>query len=133
MNAADAFQPDGGEIIFDLPNGLHGFFLVDAVGKRFDQAQIAIVSDPKRPEHAVIAGLSCLSCHSHGLNDKADQVRDHVEKNPDAFPKEETAAVLALYPPRDRFAAVLHGDNVATARRWRRPAGVTSAPIRLRR
>ena len=29
VDAADAFTPDGGEIIFDLPNGLHGFFLAD--------------------------------------------------------------------------------------------------------
>ena len=111
VGAAESFQPDGGEIIFDLPNGLHGFFLVDGAAKRLDQAQIAIVSDPKRPEHAVIAGVSCLSCHARGLNDKADQVREHVENNAGAFAKAEADSVLALYPPRDRFTALLRGDN----------------------
>ena len=111
VGAADPFQPDGGEIIFDLPNGLHGFFLADAAGKRLDQARTEIVSDPKRPEHAVVAGVSCMSCHAHGFNDKADQVRPNVLKNPEGFPREEADAVLALYPPHDRFEALLHGDN----------------------
>ena len=111
VDAADSFTPDGGEIIFDLPNGLHGFYLADGAGKRLDQARIAIVSDPKRPEHAVIAGISCMSCHAHGLNDKADQVRDHVQKNADAFSKDEADSVLALYPPHDRFEALLRADN----------------------
>ncbi len=111
VDAADAFEPDGGETIFDLPNGLHSFFLADGAGKRLDQARTAIVSDPKRPEHAVVAGISCLSCHSHGLNDKADQVREDVRKNAAAFPKEEADAVLALYPPHERFQALLRVDN----------------------
>jgi hypothetical protein len=107
---ANAFQPDGGELIFELPNGLHAYLLVDGSGRRLDQAPTAIVSDPKRPERAVVAGLSCLSCHSRGLNHKADQVREHVLNNPGAFPKEETDNVLALYPPRERFEEVLNKD-----------------------
>jgi hypothetical protein len=106
----NSFQQDGGELIFELPNGLHAYLLVDAGGKRLDQAPTAIVSDPKRPERAVVAGLSCLSCHSRGLNDKADQVRDHVRKNPGAFPQAETDTVLALYPPHDRFESVVRLD-----------------------
>jgi hypothetical protein len=108
---AHAFQPDGGEMIFELPNGLHAYFLTDGGGKRLDQAPVTIVSDPKRPERAVVAGASCMSCHARGFNDKADQIRDHVLKNPGAFPRAEADAVLALYPPRERFEALLRGDN----------------------
>jgi mono/diheme cytochrome c family protein len=119
----NAFQPDGGELIFELPNGLHAYLLVDGGGKRLDQVSTEIVSDPKRPERAVVAGLSCLSCHSRGLNDKADQIREHVLKNPGAFPKEETDAVLALYPPHEQFEEVLNKD----VSRYRRALEKTGA------
>jgi mono/diheme cytochrome c family protein len=106
-----SFEPDGGEMIFDLPNGLHAFFLSDGGGKRLDQAPVAVVSDPKRPERAVVAGVSCLSCHPRGLNGKSDQVRQHVANNPGSFPADESQTVLALYPPEDRFAALIRADN----------------------
>ena len=106
----NSFQADGSEMIFDLPNGLHAYFLVDSSGRRMDQAPPTIVSDPKRPERAVVAGLSCLSCHSRGLNDKTDQVRAHVQKNMTAFSQSETNTILALYPPGDRFEELLRGD-----------------------
>ncbi len=106
-----SFEPDGGEMIFNLPNGLHAFFLADGGGKRLDQAPVTVVSDPKRPERAVVAGVSCLSCHPRGLNGKADQVREHVGKNPGSFAPAEAQTVLALYPPEERLAALIRADN----------------------
>jgi hypothetical protein len=93
-----SFVPDGGEIIFHLPNGLHGYMLVDGSGRRIDRAPVEIVSDPKRPDRVVENGLSCMSCHAQGVIAKADQVRAHVLKNRTSFAAADVAAVRALYP-----------------------------------
>ena len=74
--------------------------LVDGQGRRIDKGPTAIVSDPQRPDRAVENGLSCMSCHARGMIDKADQVRDHVEKNAAAFARRDVETILALYPPR---------------------------------
>ncbi len=73
-----AFQHDGGEMIFSLPNGLQAYMLCDASGKRIDKGPIEVVRDTKEiggtPE--VINGLSCIHCHRHGMIDFRDSVRD---------------------------------------------------------
>src|SRR5262249_4975095 len=104
------FKHAGGEIIFSLPNGLQGYLLVDAHGNRIDKGPVAIVSDPKRPDRAVENGISCMSCHVRGINPKTDQIRAHVEKNRKSFTKNEVETVLALYPPRDKFDALVRED-----------------------
>ena len=48
------FTPSGGEIIFNLPNGLQGYLLVDGRGSRIDDAPIAIVSILQGVERARI-------------------------------------------------------------------------------
>ena len=77
------FQHAGGEAIFALPNGLHAYFLANADNTRLDKAPIAIVSDPKRPDRAVEAGVSCMSCHVTGILPKADQMLDHLGEEPE--------------------------------------------------
>ncbi len=109
--AADSFVPAGGEAIFHLPNGLHGYLLLDGNGRRVDKASVEIVSDPQRPDRAVEAGLSCMSCHARGYIHKADQVRAHVAKNAGSFSKEAIETVRALYPPENRFKALIDQDN----------------------
>jgi formylglycine-generating enzyme required for sulfatase activity/mono/diheme cytochrome c family protein len=92
-----AFEHDGGEIIFSLPNGLQAYLLVDADGKRIDKGPTQIVRDPKRPDSAVVNGLSCMTCHVRGMIVKDDQVRQAVLANPDAYSPGEIAAVKAIY------------------------------------
>jgi tetratricopeptide (TPR) repeat protein len=83
------------------------------------------VSDPRRPDRAVENGLSCMSCHHHGMIEKADQVRDHVLKNADAFTKADLETIKALFPPRKVFAELLNND----ARRFQEAVAATGAPL----
>jgi WD40 repeat protein/mono/diheme cytochrome c family protein len=110
------FQHAGGEIIFNLPNGLQGYMLVNAVNVRIDKGPIAIVSDPKRPDRAVETGVSCMNCHYRGILPKADQIRAHVEKNPQAFSRADAELIRALYVPEERMKTLMDED----AERFRR-------------
>jgi mono/diheme cytochrome c family protein len=106
-----SFAHAGGEMIFDLPNGLHGYLLADGTGRRVDKGPVEIVSDPKRPDQRVETGVSCMTCHARGLIPKADQVRAHVEKNQASFTRADLETIKALYPPRARMQALLDEDN----------------------
>ena len=106
----DGFEQAGGEIIFNLPNGLQGYALVDGVGRRIDRASVEIVSDPNRPDHIVEAGLSCMSCHTRGMIRKDDQVRAHVTKNPTVFSAEDAAVVRAQYVKHAVMDALFERD-----------------------
>lgn len=108
---ATSFQPAGGEIIFHLPNGLHGYLLVDAAGRRIDKAPAEIVADPRRPDQRVESGISCMSCHARGLLPKADQLRAHVEKNAGVFSDAIRDAIRATHPRKADFDARIDEDN----------------------
>ena len=56
-----SFTHDGGEIIFNLPNGLQAYYLADAGGRRLDAAPIKIVRNPAASDPTVRNGLSCSS------------------------------------------------------------------------
>jgi hypothetical protein len=92
-----AFEQAGGEVIFNLPNGLQGYMLADAKDRRLDApAPIGIVSDKSEtagtPE--IVNGLSCLACHSSGMKPFRDEVRDHPAVVARPFEK-----VQRLYAP----------------------------------
>ncbi|MEX0585149.1 MAG: transcriptional regulator, partial [Pirellulales bacterium] len=63
-----AFESDGGEMIFNLPNGLQGYFLTDGKGARIDAGPVEVVSDALKTAGtpAIVNGLSCMACHKHG-------------------------------------------------------------------
>lgn len=104
------FKHAGGEAIFALPNGLHAYYIVNANNVRLDKAPIAIVSDPKRPDRSVEAGVSCMSCHVTGILPKADQMIDHLAKTPKAFTRSETELIKALYPGKDQALKLMERD-----------------------
>ncbi len=106
-----SFVHDGGEVIFNLPNGLQGYLLVNAAGQRIDRAPVEIVSDPNRPDRVVENGVSCMGCHARGIIAKADQVRAHVEKNPNAFGAADAEAVRALYAPAEKTRSLMNQDE----------------------
>ena len=74
------FTHDGGEIIFNLPNGLQAYYLVDAGGGRLDVAPTSIVSNPAASDPAVRNGLSCIGCHTQGMKTFEDDVRAVVDQ-----------------------------------------------------
>ena len=107
---ANSFQHAAGEIIFNLPNGLQGYMLVNANNVRQDKGATAIVSDPKRPDRAVEAGISCMACHARGINFKDDQIRAHVAKNRQAFSRKDAELIRALYVPQDKMRKLMEED-----------------------
>ena len=89
------FTHDGGEAIFNLPNGLQGYYLVNASGFRLDEAPINIVSNPAASDPTVRNGLSCIGCHTEGMKTFEDQVRSVIESNTN--PPYNKAQALRLY------------------------------------
>jgi WD40 repeat protein/mono/diheme cytochrome c family protein len=108
--AEDPFRHIGGEAIFALPNGLHAYVLYTANDARLNKGPINVVSDPKRPDRAVEAGVSCMGCHATGILPKADQVIDHLAKNPKAFKREEAGIIRALYPGKEAGLKLMEAD-----------------------
>lgn len=64
-----AFESDGGEMIFTLPNGLQGYFLTDGKGTRINSGPVEVVSDALKTSGtpAIVNGLSCMACHKYGV------------------------------------------------------------------
>jgi WD40 repeat protein/mono/diheme cytochrome c family protein len=105
------FRHVGGESIFTLPNGLHGYYICNATNNKLDKAPVSIVSDPKRPDRAVEVGVSCMSCHTTGILPKADQMLDHLDKNPKAFTRTEAELIRALYPGKEVVLKLMEDDT----------------------
>ncbi len=100
-----AFTHDGGEVIFNLPNGLQGYYLVNASGSRLDAAPINIVSNPAASDPTVRNGLSCFGCHTEGMKTFEDQVRSVIESS--ATPD---AQALRLYVEQAEMDVLLQED-----------------------
>ena len=102
------FTQDGGEIIFNLPNGLQGYLIVDASGFRLNEAPINIVSNPAASDPTVRNGLSCFGCHIEGMNKFEDQVRSAIESH--ANPPYDKAQALRLYVQKSDLDARVEED-----------------------
>ena len=104
-----SFTHDGGEVIFNLPNGLQAYYLSDAGGRRLDEAPINIVRNPAASDPTVRNGLSCIGCHTEGMKDFEDQVRGFVQKNPD--PPFNKDRALQLYTDKATMSGLLAEDT----------------------
>ena len=103
-----AFEHDGGEIIFNLPNGLQAYMLVDGKDRRIDAGPIEVVSDALKTSGspAIVNGVSCFACHKQGMiNPPADEIREFSL----VFGKEKEQ-VKRLYPPQDAMQAKVDTD-----------------------
>lgn len=112
-NFGDGFDHAGGEMIFQLPNGLQLYMLTDANGNRLAVAPTPIVSDLTRPSSEVTNAISCFRCHHSGMLPPArgDEVRKHYEANAFAYSRREVDIVRALYPGNAAIMKQLTADN----------------------
>jgi mono/diheme cytochrome c family protein len=117
-----AFEHDGGEMIFSLPNGLQGYYLSDASGKQINVGPTTIVSHRKRPTGAkngvtIVNARSCFDCHANGIIPNTDQLRSSIALS-NLFNTDQKEILLAMYveqkemdehykADRDRFVAAL--------------------------
>ena len=92
------FRHDGGEIVFNLPNGLQAYYISDASGNRIDEAPTAIVSNPDERDGIVRNGISCIGCHTEGMKTFEDEVRAVITKAPDGPAKVQA---LRLYVEKE--------------------------------
>src|SRR5206468_12213404 len=103
-----AFEHDGGEIIFSLPNGLQGYLLVDGKDNRIDEGPTSVVSDSLKTSGtaAIVTGTSCMACHKHGMIPFTDTLRQGTAVAGDAWLK-----VQQLYPPPEKMNDLLRKDT----------------------
>ena len=104
-----AFEHDGGEIIFHLPNGLQGYMLIDGKDNRIDAGPTSVVSDENKTSGNVeiVNGLSCMYCHKAGMiTNFKDEVRGGVELGGEAKEKVED-----LYPTHKEMQELVAEDN----------------------
>ena len=98
------FERDGGEVIFNLPNGLQAYYISDALGNRIDVAPTEIVSNPAASDPAVRNGISCIGCHTEGMKEFEDGVRSVIEQteNP-SFDKDHALRLYVSKVEMDRL------------------------------
>jgi hypothetical protein len=103
-----AFKHDGGEVIFNLPNGLQGYMLLDGQGKRINAGPIDVVSDRLKSSGTafIVNGLSCMVCHKNGMNPFTDTVRAGAGVFGPAQKKVER-----LYPPKEVMSKLVARDS----------------------
>ncbi|MBW3599120.1 MAG: c-type cytochrome [Planctomycetes bacterium] len=104
------FDEDGGEFIFNLPNGLQGYFVSDAAGRRLVEAPTSIVTDKFAEDKTVRNGLSCMRCHERGVKTFTDTIRPAVESLPGS-PGFKKRDVLDLYPTQEEMDELLKEDE----------------------
>jgi mono/diheme cytochrome c family protein len=104
-----AFEHDGGEAIWSLPNGLQAYILVNAKGGRIDAGPIEVVFDRASLLGApsIVNGISCIACHRAGMiTDFRDEIR-----TAEAVGGEAREKVKALYPPPEPMQALIQQDR----------------------
>ncbi|HKU38896.1 MAG TPA: hypothetical protein VJR89_12135 [Polyangiales bacterium] len=108
------FQHASSEVLFSLPNGLHGYMIADGRGARLDKAPSAAVQDAHAADLSIEAGISCSDCHaSGGINGRYDEVRDAVTLF--GTNAATTDAVLALYKDQATLDALFQADSARYA------------------
>lgn len=112
-----ALKPAGGEMIFNLPNGMQAYYLANGQGKRLDAAPIEIVSDRTSPDDPVVRnGRSCMSCHFAGMKYFKDDMRGVLEANSSPANRNLQQIVslekaLAIYGTQDQLDKLVEQDQ----------------------
>ena len=122
-HARFAFEHDGGEMIFSLPNGLQGYILATGKDERLELGPPEVVRDDQATGGTgqVNNAISCMNCHAAGMRGFEDTIRKGMVIQGDARRFADD-----LYDPRNRLQKVLD-DDAATFKRAARKA--MSAPF----
>jgi hypothetical protein len=104
------FNPGETEVIFTLPNGLHGYASFDENGDRLEESNI-LFDTLGSSDFRVRSAVSCMTCHSRGLLQVRDEVRDFVLSSPFDFNRDELDAVRELYPSAEDMDAIIESDR----------------------
>jgi hypothetical protein len=105
------FQPDGTESIFSLPNGLHAYVIFDAAGNREESSDLLFDSFADS-NFDVTSAASCMTCHSRGLLQVRDQVRQFVESDLLNYEREEIELVREAYPSNEDMDEIIVNDRL---------------------
>ena len=107
---AEAFVHDGGEFIFSLPNGLHGYFLATAQGQRLDTGPSEIVQDSSRVDRIITNGVSCISCHASGIQMRPDAIIEDLQSSP-RLSHRAKAMLSELHPSPEKLQQIMLEDE----------------------
>jgi hypothetical protein len=104
-----AFDHDGGEIIWSLPNGMQAYMLVNADGSRIDAGPIEVVFDRAAAlgTPTIVNGISCIYCHRHGM---ITEFRDEI-RGADAVGGLPREKVDEIFPPHDQMQRLVLQDQ----------------------
>lgn len=104
-----AFDHDGGEIIWSLPNGMQAYMLVDAKGKRIDQGPIEVVFDRSAVlgTPSIINGISCMYCHRNGM---ISEFRDEL-READVLGGRAREHLLKIFPQHEAMQDATRQDQ----------------------
>lgn len=112
------FDHDGGEVIFNLPNGFQAYGLYDAGGGRIDVGPTHIVHDDTMTGGAIINGVSCISCHDRGMKPEnrrqlvgLDRIRAATASNLRRFDEDTRLQIQELYPEGKKIADLMRKDR----------------------
>jgi len=109
------FDHDGGEVIYQLPNGLFAYFLANGNGNEIDRGPINVVQQDGAPRQfvsSIVNGISCMNCHHSGLIFKEDQIRSEITKRSNEFNASELEFVKEVHPFEEDFRAIIESDNI---------------------
>ncbi len=102
------FQHAGGEVVFNLSNGMQGYLIVDKDGKRIDEAPVDVVRDPTEISGTpiVVNGVSCMGCHDRGIKTFSDAVLKGFRGGED----KAVRMVQRLYAAKPVMDRLIQGD-----------------------
>lgn len=113
-----AFKHDGGGVIYHLPNGLFGYYLATADGKRIDKGPTFIVRQDGAPTQfvsAIVNGVSCMNCHNAGIIKKDDDVKrltdELIRDGVVNFSERQKQLIAELYVPPATMNKKMDDDN----------------------
>lgn len=95
-------QPDVQRLIlFNLPNGLSAYAVMDAAGNRQSEAELLLDTNHDDFQGRVL--ISCTNCHSQGLIPLTDDLRPAFVDNADLFPDDVVEAYASGPNEEQRF------------------------------